>query len=484
MTNILEAPSFEPSRWEAYLAEVARRYHVPGILAGVAQIDPATGRQKRFVANAGVTSLATRVANDRSTVSQIGSVTKLFTSIMIMQLRDEGKLHLDDRVVDLLPEFTLSSEFYRDVTVRHLLTHTSGINGDVFFDVGQGDDAIEKFVKSLASVGSIFAPGRGWSYCNAGFTIAGRITEILDGRPWADSLNERVKKRLGLTNFFTLPEEVMAHRYQVGHVREAGQSLWKPVPVPDMHQGRSPAGIVISDVDSLLDFGVACLRQGDAGNGQRLVSPETLAEMWQPAVDLDARLSAATLRQRTLGWMHDQWGSHRVVGHGGTKLGNKAWFRVLPDDGTVFAVFCNGGLAAEAGDQVCAVLAETYAGAAVPPRTAPLPDPHVAIDDRWLGTYNDAVTTLEVTREVDGAYVVTVDRNRKRTRRSAMASSAPQRMVLLATGVELQFLARADELSSFTPVAFSEVDGRRCAYLGTRCLPQNRNDDEGKNDES
>ncbi|MBN8204864.1 beta-lactamase family protein [Microbacterium esteraromaticum] len=484
MTNTLKSPSFDPTPWESYLAEVARRYHVPGVLAGVAQIDTRTGRQKRFVASAGLTSLTTRVATDRSTVGQIGSVTKLFTSLMIMQLREEGKLNLDDRVIDFLPEFRLSSEFYRDVTIRHLLTHTSGINGDVFFDAGRGEDAIERFVGSLASVGSIFAPGRGWSYCNAGFTIAGRVTEVLDGRPWAESLDQRVRKRLGLKNFFTLPEEVMAHRYLVGHVREGGQGLWKPVPVPDMHQGRSPAGIVISDVDSLLDFGIACMRGGDAGNGQRLVSPETVAEMWKPAVDLDARLSAATSAQRTLGWMHDQWGSHRVVGHGGSKLGNNAWFRVLPDDGTVFAVLCNGGLAADAGNEICAALAETYVGAVVPPRSAALPNAKVEIEDSWLGTYNDAVTTLKVARAADGGYSVTVDRSRLRTRRSAMATSAPQQMMLRSTGIAYQFLARADELSSFTPVAFTEVDGERCVYLGTRCLPQNRGTYEGEQNES
>ena len=463
---------FDPAPWESYLAEVTRRYRVPGMVAGLVKVDQATGRQRRFVASAGVTSLTTGVATDRNTVSQIGSITKLFTTVMTLQLRDEGKLDLDDRVVDHLPEFRLKSPFYRDVTIRHLLTHTSGIDGDVFYDVGRGEDAIEKFVRELASAGMVFPSGNGWSYCNAGFTIAGRITEVLDGRTWTESLRERVKDRLGLRNFFTLPEEVLGHRYQVGHVRDVGQEVWRPVPVPDMYQGRSPAGIVITDVDSLLDFAVACLNGGDARNGQRLLSAETIAEMWRPAVDLDPKLSAATAPQRTLGWMQDQWDGHRVVGHGGTKLGNKAWFRLLPDDGVALTVLCNGGVAAEAGEEVCAALAASYVGARIVPKISPTPDAQAVVGDEWLGTYSDAVTTLHVARGAGGEYVASLDRSRVRARHSAMGASAPQPMRLRPTGTEGQFLVRTDDLSSFTAVAFTEVDGRRCIYYGTRCLPQ------------
>lgn len=476
MSQFLNPLDFDPTPWDAYLAEIARRYHVPGIVAGVVKVDPATGTQHRFVSKTGVTSLRTGVPTDRNTVCQIGSITKIITATMILQLRDEGKLSLDTPVVELLPEFTLNSSHSHEITVRNLITHTSGIDGDIFFEMGRGEDAIDKFVKAMSGVKSLFPPNAGWSYCNSGFIVAGRITEVLDGRTWTDSVRARINHRLDLRSFFTLPEEALGHRYHVGHVRDVEQNVWQPVPVPDMHRGRSPAGVILSNVDDLLDIGAAFLNGGDAGNGESLLSAQTAAEMWEPAVDLIPELSAATGPQWTLGWMLDRWDDHRVLGHGGTKLGNKAWFKVLPEDGLAMVVFCNGGIVPTSGDQICSAFAEAYAGITPSKRVKPKSSMPVELDNTWLGTYSDAGTTLTISSSTAGGYEAIIDKSRIRTRqipkKTGGAPAVPEGNPLLPTNGYLQFLTRSDTLSPFISVAFTKVDGHPCAYVGTRCLPQ------------
>ena len=102
-----------------------------------------------------------------------------------MQLVDEGLLDLDTPVVEVLPELRLADpDVTKQVTMRHLLTHTSGIDGDVFTDTGRGDDCLEKYVDLLADAAQNHPLGATWSYCNSGFSLLGRVIEKLTGKTW------------------------------------------------------------------------------------------------------------------------------------------------------------------------------------------------------------------------------------------------------------------------------------------------------------
>ena len=110
-------------------------------------------------------------------------MTKVWTATVVMQLVDEGKLDLDAPIVDVLPELRLAdADVAQQVTMRHLLTHTSGIDGDVFTDTGRGDDCLEKYVAQLDEAAQNHPLGATWSYCNSGFSLAGRVIEKLTGR--------------------------------------------------------------------------------------------------------------------------------------------------------------------------------------------------------------------------------------------------------------------------------------------------------------
>src|SRR5690554_3029929 len=137
----------------------------------------------------GVLSTTTGVEATPESVFQIGSITKVWTATLVMQLVDEGLVRLDEPVTTYLPEFRLADpETTAAITVRHLLSHQAGFEGDVFTDTGRGDDAIATFVDLLADMPQIFPPGAMFSYNNAGYIVLGLLVERLRGTTWEQAL--------------------------------------------------------------------------------------------------------------------------------------------------------------------------------------------------------------------------------------------------------------------------------------------------------
>ena len=139
---------------------LAERHKVPGASLGILRIHSADGstggRPDELVEAAyGFANAPARVEATTDTLFQIGSISKVWTATVAMQLVDEGKLDLDAPVVEVLPELQLAdAEVTKTVTMRQLLTHTSGIDGDVFTDTGRGDDCVEKYVGLMSEQSS------------------------------------------------------------------------------------------------------------------------------------------------------------------------------------------------------------------------------------------------------------------------------------------------------------------------------------------
>lgn len=173
---------------ERRLAQSIERHGVPG-----AQVAVLAGEEIAEAA-AGVLNIATGVAATTDSVFQIGSITKAWTAALILQLVDEGAVELDAPVREYLPELRLRDESAAAaITVRQLLGHTSGIDGDLFLDTGRGADAVEKFVAAIADAAQVHRPGAMFSYCNSGYVLLGRIVEVLRGKRFDEVLRERLE---------------------------------------------------------------------------------------------------------------------------------------------------------------------------------------------------------------------------------------------------------------------------------------------------
>ena len=126
--------------------------------------------------------------------------------------------------------------------MRQLLTHTSGFEGDIFIDTGVGDDCVEKYLGVLHDVPQLFPPGSMWSYNNAGFSVLGRLVEVLRGRPYDACLRERLITPLGITHAATSPYEAILFRAAVGHIQPPRTRAYQAAPVWALMRAHIPAG--------------------------------------------------------------------------------------------------------------------------------------------------------------------------------------------------------------------------------------------------
>src|SRR5262249_41028668 len=144
-TSASRRPKIDTAHWQRRLAALAARHKVPGATLGMLRVRPDADDELAEAAY-GTLNVDAGVAATTESLFQIGSITKVWTATVVMQLVDEGLLDLDAPIAEVLPELRLSDpDVTKQVTMRHLLTHTSGIDGDVFTDTGRGDDCLEKY---------------------------------------------------------------------------------------------------------------------------------------------------------------------------------------------------------------------------------------------------------------------------------------------------------------------------------------------------
>ena len=335
--DVLDGP-----RWPALLSDLATGHHVPGAQAGVLVLDEQGNELDRRIFVTGVTSLRTGVEVTRDTLFQCGSITKVWTATLIMQLVEEGRLDLDTLVAEILPEFTLADPAATTaITVRHLLNHTSGIDGDIFRDTGDGDDCVERYVADLATAQSVTRPGGPANYCNAGFVVAGRIVEVLRDAVWDDVLGDRILRPLDLAHAaITRAKDAPLFRVAVGHSRRPDADAVEPTTTWMLPRSLGPAGLLTASVDTLLSFAAAHLRGGVGFKGTRILSRESTLAMQEQQVGL--RGMSTVQEGWGLGWARERWAGHPAVGHDGGTIGQKARLRLFPDLGLVTAVLTNG----------------------------------------------------------------------------------------------------------------------------------------------
>lgn len=370
--------------WSARLAELAQRAEMPGAVLGIL----ADGEQT--VVPYGVLSTATGVETTADSVFQVGSISKIWTATMIVQLIGEGRLSLDGTIADLLPGVRVGrDDVATEVTMRHLLTHSSGIDGDVFTDTGRGDDCLERYVALLADTARVFRPGAGYSYCNAGFGVLGRIIEVLDARTWDESLRARLIEPLGLEHTMTLPEEAILHRAAVGHEQHARPI--KAVATWGLPRSSGSFGGIVQTASDLLTF------------AQHHLDTADLAGMREE----QARLPAGTTAEAIgLAWRIYEWGERRLVGHDGSTIGQNAFLRIDPDSGFAFCLLTNSPQAPALYRSLGSEVVRHYLGVDLPPEPAPaeLVEPRDPM--RHLGRYAMSGRDLEIT-EHDGGLRLT-----------------------------------------------------------------------------
>jgi CubicO group peptidase (beta-lactamase class C family) len=294
-------------------------WQVPGMAVGVWQDGHVTA------SGFGVTSLETGYPVRPDTIFQIGSISKVFTATLAMRLVEAGEIALDTPVITYLPDLKLSDgAAQRSLTMRHLLTHSSGLHGDWFADFGMGDDCLDKAMAEVHTLEQFAAPGDVWSYCNSGFYIAGAVVERVTGQTFEDVMREMVFQPLGMDRAFFFAHEAIVYPVAVGHSLEPGKEpeVSRRYPLP---RAVNAAGGILSNVENMLRFAAIHINDGRV-NGARVLSPESVAEMQREQVK-----AAVVADYYGLGWALRIRDGVKLAGHGGTTNGFQTYLTIVPE---------------------------------------------------------------------------------------------------------------------------------------------------------
>jgi CubicO group peptidase (beta-lactamase class C family) len=369
---------------EAAVQGETARHNVPGIAMGILQdghIDVAVAGFASFEAHQPVTP---------NTLFQIGSITKVFTATLVQQLVQEDLLSLDEPVITYLPDLKLSdAEATKQVTLRHLLSHTSGIEGDYFIDLGLGDDAPAKAIAEFPKLKQWNMPGELYAYSNSGFYLTGRIIEVVTGKPFEEVLQEKLLTPLGTPDITQHTYDAILRDHAIGynlHDRGAGHQIADPFA---FSRQVTPAGNLMAPVDQLLRF--AQLHLGDGRiEGKRLLDASLTREMRVPS-------SAAAEGQATfgIGWAIRPVGDEPAVMHNGGTNGFRALLTVLPERDFAVAILTNGSEGDSAHSALNEWALQRYRGVQPKPPAEPvtLPTPQL---ERWVGTWERHDRQLEI----------------------------------------------------------------------------------------
>ena len=338
---------------EKMYLEYAEQNHFPGFVFGVV-VDGELVHSGQH----GYTNIDQKASVTNQSVFRIASMTKSFTALAILQLRDAGKLRLDDSVHTYVPALKDVAYLTQDappITIRHLLTHAAGFPEDNPWGDRQLADSPAEFIELLeAGISFSNVPGIAYEYSNLGFTLLGTIITRVSGQPYQQYIHKNILKPLGMNDTYweyaEVPTDQLAQGYRWAALRRAEEG-WQKEPL--LHDGAFGAmgGLWTSleDFSRYVALHQAAWPPRDEG-GQEVLKRSSLREMQQPQRisyfnpehrDSDGNLCPTVAGYYAgLGWVQDCEGRVRV-GHTGGLPGFGSNWLILPEYGIGLVCFAN-----------------------------------------------------------------------------------------------------------------------------------------------
>jgi len=317
--------------------EAQRDYdHLPGISVAIV-----TDQEILWSKGYGMADLEKEVSSSSSTIYSICSISKLFTSVAIMQLRDAGKLRLEDLVADHLPWFNLQQQ-YPDtgpITIRSLLTHSSGLPRESDYPYWSGPDfpfPSQKQVKAkLGTQETLYPPSTYFQYSNLGLSLLGEIVAEVSGMPYQQYIEENILNPLRLADTRTkLPEPLWRKKLATGYTALKRDGTRSMLPLFQA-KGIAAAAGFSSTVEDLARFASWQFRLLEKG-GEEILKASTLREMHRVHwVNPDWKTT------RGLGFSVWEVDGRTMVGHGGSCPGYRSPLSIDPSKKQAFIVMIN-----------------------------------------------------------------------------------------------------------------------------------------------
>jgi D-alanyl-D-alanine carboxypeptidase len=301
---------------DEFVKSEMQKQHIPGVSIAVVKNGKIIKLKSYGLANVEINAPVTN-----ETVFKIGSISKPIIAMGIMLLVEEGKISLDDKVGKYLAG---TPESWKDITVRHLLSHTSGIvreaPGFNPFKIQPDIDVI----KTAYPLPLNFTPGEKYEYCNVGYFTLAEIIRQVSGKSWSEFLTERIFKPLGMNSTRTTAfDEIVPNRangYSFSNNKLSNAEVFLAL---------RPSGAFLSTISDLVKL-------EEALAGKSFLTPEIRKTMWTPF-----KLNSGKESSYGLGWVIDEVNGKKRIGHGGTLNGFKSYYSRFVDDGLTVIVLTN-----------------------------------------------------------------------------------------------------------------------------------------------
>jgi len=308
------------SALSAFIEREMRDKAIPAL--SIALVD---GDSTVWAAGFGIERAANSRPADANTVYRVGSVSKLFTDIGVMQLVERGEVALDTPVTQYLPGFTPNNPFGTPITLRQLMSHHAGLvreppAGHYFDDSGT---TLAATVASLNATTLVHPPGSKGKYSNAAIAVVGWLLEQRSGEPFASYLRRAVLQPMGLRQSAFTPEPALVERL-------AGGQMWtlhhRTFDAPTFELGMVPAGSMYSTMPELARFLQVLFAGGRAPDGTSVLTSEALEQMWRPQfAPANARTGLG------IGFIVGELEGKRTVNHGGAIYGFATQLSAMPE---------------------------------------------------------------------------------------------------------------------------------------------------------
>ncbi|WP_395845159.1 serine hydrolase [Archangium violaceum] len=314
-------------RIDKFVGERMQHGHIPGLSLVVLR----EGKPV-YVRGYGSSNLATGEPMTSCSLVSIGSTTKSMTALALMQLVEQGRVDLEAPVTRYIPWFQTADGKGSSILVKQLLSHTSGMPAKSLLEGTTDAGALERRVRSFSQLSLAFPPGQGWMYSNTGYAVLGLIVQKVSGMSYELYLASHVIHPLMMKHTTFGPPEGTTAPLAQGYVWTRGET--RPAPMllaREQHPAGSSTYTSARDVSSYL---AALLAKGQ-GLHSRVITPESLREMWQPAAATSATGAYG------YGWELGSMFGRQAVYHDGSVVGSGSMFILFPEENLAVATLAN-----------------------------------------------------------------------------------------------------------------------------------------------
>lgn len=318
----------DEKRLTRVIGEIVESWEIPGLAVGLVQGDDLT-----YTQCFGVQSLATHAPLTPQTRFCVASISKVFVATAILQLVERGLVHLDDPLVRYLPTFRLDDERFTQITLRQVLSHTSGMPDLDDFEYDHlwkhpefDEGAPERYMRALAWRKMVSAPGAEFHYSNIGYNVLGDLITKVSRLPFETYLKEQVLLPAGMPGSTFLPGEVPVNLLALPHLH-APEII--PSPFYPYHRGDAPASALHASLEDMIAWIRICLAGGNLG-GRQILLPETFALMTTPVIP---RGYPPFYEDMALGWNIGHYQGQKTISHGGFGAGWADTLVISPEGG-------------------------------------------------------------------------------------------------------------------------------------------------------